>query len=85
MKLSVHVKTGKRATKVTKTGDSQYTIEVTARPEKGKANEAVIRALAKHLNLAVPVRSLVRRRAPTRLLIVSGVTSSNKMIETNAV
>ncbi|MEK7615773.1 MAG: DUF167 domain-containing protein [Patescibacteria group bacterium] len=70
MILSLHVKTGKRATRVTKTSVNEYTVEVTARPEKGRANDAVLRALAKHLNFA-----------PSRLKIVSGQTSKKKVVE----
>ena len=70
MKLFIKVKTGKRATKVTKISDTQYLVEVTARPEKGKANGAVVRALAEHLGVAV-----------SRLSISAGTTGQTKIIE----
>lgn len=70
MKISIHVKTGKRSTNVIKISDAEYTVEVTARAEKGKANDAVIRALAKHLGIA-----------PSRLFIVGGFTSRKKIVE----
>ena len=70
MKLFVHVKTGKRATRVIKMSANEYTVEVTARPMQGKANDAVISALAKHLDVA-----------PSRMRIVSGFTSHHKIAE----
>lgn len=70
MKLFVQVKTGKRASKVTKISETEYIVEVTARAEKGKANEAVLSALAKHLGIA-----------PSRLSIISGHTAKRKIVE----
>jgi len=51
-------------------GQEQLTAYVTAAPDKGKANEALIRLLAKHLGLP-----------PSRFKIVRGHTSRNKLIE----
>jgi len=51
-------------------GQEQLAAYVTAPPDKGKANEALIRLLAKHLGLA-----------PSHLKIVRGHTSRNKLIE----
>ncbi len=50
-------------------GDEQLVVYVTAVPEDGKANEAMIRLLAKHL-----------RVAPSRLTIVRGQTNRNKLV-----
>ncbi len=50
-------------------GEEQLAVYVTAVPEDGKANEAMIRLLAKHFNVA-----------PSRLSIVRGHTSSNKLV-----
>lgn len=57
-------------TRILPGGQEQFTAYVTAVPEKGKANEALLRLLAKHLGLA-----------PSRLKIVRGHTSRNKVIE----
>ena len=70
MKFSLQVKTGKRVTKVTKVSDTEYIVEVSARAEKGKANEAVLRALAEHLDIA-----------PSRLSIISGHMAKRKIVE----
>ncbi|OGE75988.1 MAG: hypothetical protein A3C85_00815 [Candidatus Doudnabacteria bacterium RIFCSPHIGHO2_02_FULL_48_21] len=69
MTIAVKVKTGKRETTVEKTGDSSFAVSVKAAPEKGKANEAVIAALAKYFDVA---KSNVR--------IVSGHASALKRI-----
>ena len=68
--LSIVVKPGKKATRVTKIDATHYVVEVTARPEKGKANEAVLKALAKYLTIPV-----------SRLRILSGATSHNKIVD----
>jgi uncharacterized protein len=51
-------------------GKEQLAVYVTAAPDKGKANDALIRLLAKHLGLAA-----------SRLKIVHGHTGRNKLIE----
>lgn len=50
-------------------GDEQLVIYVTAPPEDGKANEAMIRLLAKHLDVAA-----------SRLTITRGQTNRNKLV-----
>ena len=50
-------------------GEEQLMVYVTAVPEDGKANEAMIRLLAKHFNLA-----------PSRLSVVRGHTNRNKLV-----
>jgi len=51
-------------------GQEQLAVYVTAPPDKNKANEALLRLLAKHLGLTL-----------SRLKIVRGHTSRNKLIE----
>lgn len=51
-------------------GREQLAVYVTAPPDKGKANEALLRLLAKHLG-----------QAPSSLKIVRGHTSRTKLIE----
>lgn len=41
-------------------GDAQLVIYVTAPPDKGKANEAMLNLLAEHLGVAVSSLSIVR-------------------------
>jgi uncharacterized protein YggU (UPF0235/DUF167 family) len=57
-------------TRILPDGQEQLTAYVTAVPEKGKANEALLRLLARHLG--VP---------PSRLKVVRGHTNRNKVIE----
>ena len=51
-------------------GSEQLTVYVTAPPDKGKANEAMIRLLAKHLDVAA-----------SRLTLVRGQTNRNKLVK----
>jgi uncharacterized protein (TIGR00251 family) len=50
-------------------GDA-LTVYVTAPPDKNKANEAMLKLLAKHLDVA-----------PTRLTLIKGHTNRNKLVE----
>ncbi len=70
MRITVIAKPGSRAASVKLIEPDRYEISVTQRPEKGKANDAVRRALAKHLRIA-----------PSRLSLVMGQTSSTKVFE----
>jgi uncharacterized protein YggU (UPF0235/DUF167 family) len=50
-------------------GDEQLVVYVTAAPDNGKANEAMIRLLAKHLGVGA-----------SRLTIMHGQTNRNKLV-----
>lgn len=56
--------------KVKKVSENGFEVSVKEQAEKGKANAAILRALAKYFDLA-----------PSRLRIVSGHTSKNKLVE----
>lgn len=70
MKISVKVKAGAKTEKIEKDPLGGYNIWVRERPTEGRANEAVIKALAEHFGLP---KSAVR--------IVSGHTAKNKIFE----
>ena len=70
MKISVRVKTGKHVAHVEQVDASHFVVHVTARPERGRANAAVLDALAQYLEVA-----------PSRLRIISGHTAQTKIIE----
>lgn len=70
MKISVKVKARARQEKVEKVSQAQYKVWVKAAAEKGKANEAVIEAMAGHLD-----------KPKSRFRIISGQTSSQKIVE----
>ena len=54
-------------------GQEQLAVYVTAVPEKGKANEALLRLLAKHLGVPPSSLRIVRGHAArTKLIEVSG-------------
>mgnify|MGYP001618385098 CR=1 FL=1 len=67
MKYTVHVTFRKEFIEVT---DAAIRVGVRAVPEKGKANEAVLRSIARHFNIPL---LCVR--------LVSGKTSRRKVIE----
>jgi len=69
VKIAVRVKPRSRVEEVSGEGDS-YVVRVKEPPVEGRANRAVLRLLASHL--AVP---------ESRLRIVSGFSSRNKVIE----
>jgi len=69
MKIKVRVFTRSAKEEVAQKSDG-YTVRVKAAPQDGKANEAVIRLLARHFGVA---RSAIR--------ITSGLTVRNKIIE----
>ena len=50
-------------------GDEQLVVYVTAPPDNGKANESMIRLLAKHLDVST-----------SHLTIIRGMTNRNKLV-----
>ncbi len=70
MDLVVKVKPGAKKSEVRKLPDGSYIVAVTAAPEKGKANAAVIKQLADFLDVS-----------PSKLVIVKGETSSKKVVK----
>lgn len=70
MRIQVRVKTGVKKEFVQKIDDSHFVVAVSARPEKGKANEAVLKALSEYLKIPF-----------WRFGIISGHTSKEKIIE----
>ncbi|MDP2630087.1 MAG: DUF167 domain-containing protein [Candidatus Uhrbacteria bacterium] len=69
MKLTVKVKTGARENTVKKIDETSYAVAVKARPIEGKANEAVIKAIAEYFDIP-----------KSRVGIQSGHSSSQKII-----
>lgn len=70
MRLRIRVKPGAHEDRVSREPDGSLLVLVRARAQEGKANEAVVKAVAK--SLRVP-KSSVR--------IVSGLSSRTKMLE----
>lgn len=68
MKFWINVRAGSRKEEIIKEGE-EYKIYVLEIPEKGRANDAVLKALAKHLEIGL-----------FRLRLVSGSTSKRKLI-----
>lgn len=69
MKISVKVKTKAKEEKVEKIGENSFLVWVKETAEKGKANKAVSKALAKYF-----------KEPQTSLRIVSGAGNKQKII-----
>ena len=70
MRIRVRVKPGAREDRVSREPDGSLLVSVTARAQEGKANEAVVKAVAK-----------VMRVPKSSVRIVSGLSSRTKMLE----
>ncbi len=70
MLLTVTVKPKAKKPFVTELRGGAFVVAVSAPPVEGKANAALIKALAKHLGVA-----------PSRLSIVQGATGRNKVVQ----
>lgn len=70
MKIFVKARPNSKREKIEKFSETNFTVSVCAPPIKGKANQAIIRALAAYFNVSV-----------SRLRIAAGTTSKNKIIE----
>jgi uncharacterized protein (TIGR00251 family) len=71
-RLRVHVTPAARQEEIVGWHGDSLRVKVRAQPEKGRANRAVLRLLARHL-----------RVAPASLSIVRGATSRAKLVEVN--
>jgi len=70
MKIFVRVKPRARQKKIERVGKNQYVVSVKEPPQEGKANYALIKALAEYFG--VP---------RTQIKILRGVTSRQKCVE----
>lgn len=70
MKIFVKVKTRAREEKVEKIDEDHFVVKVKEAPEKGKANDAVIRVLADYFKIPI-----------LNVKIVSGLKNKNKILE----
>ncbi len=69
-RISVAVRAGVKIGKIEQVNAGQFKIWVTAVPEKGRANEAVRKALADYIHIAI-----------TKLVLVYGQKAKNKVFE----
>lgn len=70
MRISVKAKPGAKEEKVEKIGEFDYKVSVKEPPVKGKANEAVIKALAEYFK--IPIKNV---------RIIAGPASRNKIVD----
>ena len=72
MKIKVKVKTKAKQEKVVETGENSFEVSVKQVPENGKANIAIVKAIAKHFKIP-----------QNNITILTGKTSSHKIVEIN--
>ena len=70
MKITVRVKPGSKKESVIEGDDGSFTVRVVARPEKGAANEAMRKAIARHFAVS-----------PSRVSILAEHTAKTKIVE----
>ncbi len=70
MKIFIKVKSKAREEKVIKISDTNFKVQVKEAPEKGRANQAVLKALADYFGTS-----------QSNIKIISGSTSKLKIIE----
>ncbi|MDO8654870.1 MAG: DUF167 domain-containing protein [bacterium] len=70
MRIFVKAKPGAKKNSVEKEDGSHFIVSTSARPQQGKANQAVAKLLADYFDIA-----------PSRVRIVSGSSSKQKVFE----
>lgn len=70
MKISIKVKTRAREEKVDKLSDTEFVVSVKTVPEKGAANDAVVKLVADYFGVS-----------KSRVVILRGGASPQKIIE----
>lgn len=74
MKIKIKVKAGAKEESVAPGPDGTFTVKVKAKPEKGKANEAVLKLLSRHFNVPQNAVSILRgRTSPRKLVEIEGL------------
>lgn len=74
MKIFVKVKTRARQEKIEKIDDTNFKVWVKEAPEKGRANQSVLRVLAEYFSVS-----------RSEIIIISGLTSRKKVVEINKI
>lgn len=72
MKLFVRVKAGEKIAKIAQIDENHFEVSVKQLPQDGKANEAVIKTIAKHLKVV-----------QNQIKITHGAKSKNKTLMVN--
>lgn len=73
MKIYITAKPGSKKESVEKISENVFKVSVKERPEGGKANEAIEKALADYFNIS-----------SSRVRIVAGLSSRKKAVEINS-
>nr|MDO8115706.1 DUF167 domain-containing protein [Candidatus Sigynarchaeota archaeon] len=73
--LTVHARPRSRTEEVKQEDDGTYTVHVKEPPDKGKANKAIVRLLAKHFHVPVSDVSIVKgATSTTKIIRIDGIT-----------
>lgn len=70
MKIFVRAKTGRKKTAIEKIDQNHFIVSISARPIKGKANEAIIEALAGYFQIS-----------KSKILLDKGLSSKEKIFQ----
>ncbi|MFH1161993.1 MAG: DUF167 domain-containing protein [Candidatus Jorgensenbacteria bacterium] len=70
MKIFVKARPRAKGEGVKKIDETHFTVSVKEPPEKGKANEAIVKALAEYFKIPA-----------SRVVLLSGFSSKNKILE----
>lgn len=70
MKISVRVKPNAKVEKIEKIGENNFLLWVKEKPQEGKANQAVIRVLAKYFDVS-----------KSEVILLKGQTAREKVFE----
>ena len=70
MKITVKVKPNSKEDSVEKVGENEFMVRVKAKPQEGKANQAVVEALAEYFDVA-----------KSRVVLLHGQTSKHKVFD----
>ncbi|MFH1161990.1 MAG: DUF167 domain-containing protein [Candidatus Jorgensenbacteria bacterium] len=70
MKIFVKAKPRAKGERVEKIDETHFSVSVKGPPEKGKANEAIVKALAEYFKIPA-----------SRVVLLSGFSSKNKILE----
>ena len=74
MKLSIKVKPGSKQESIKVSGEREFIVSLKAKPEKGEANEDLVRVLAEHFAVSQSAVQIIRGfRGRQKLVEISGL------------
>jgi uncharacterized protein (TIGR00251 family) len=77
MKISVKVKPNAKNNRIEEVNNNQFSVWVKARPQKGKANQAVIEVMAEYFGVAKSCVTILKGQTSKQKILVIRNTSSD--------